>query len=54
MWVISHREYGIYKFGSWESSMKLDANRVAVGKQKGIQLALDFRDFIQVRTWRVA
>lgn len=33
---ISRREYRIAKFGSWERSMELDANIVAVGKQVGI------------------
>jgi len=33
---ISRREYRIRKFGSWERSMELDANIVAVGKQEGI------------------
>jgi predicted DsbA family dithiol-disulfide isomerase len=38
---ISRREYRIAKFGSWERSMELDANIVAVGKQEGIQFDFD-------------
>ena len=34
---ISRREYRIRKFGSWERSMQLDANIVAVGKEEGIE-----------------
>ena len=33
---MSRREYRIRKFGSWERSIELDANIVAVGKQEGI------------------
>jgi len=33
---ISRREYRIGKFGSWERSMELDANIIAVGKEEGI------------------
>lgn len=33
---ISRRDYRIKKFGSWERSLELDANIVAVGKQEGI------------------
>ena len=33
---ISRREYRIAKFGSWERSLALDANIVAVGKEEGI------------------
>ena len=38
---ISRREYRIGKFGSWERSMELDANIVAVGKQEGIHFDFD-------------
>ena len=38
---ISRREYRIAKFGSWERSMQLDANIVAVGKQEGILFHFD-------------
>ncbi len=38
---ISRREYRIRKFGSWERSMELDANIVAVGKQEGIHFDFD-------------
>jgi predicted DsbA family dithiol-disulfide isomerase len=38
---ISRREYRIAKFGSWERSMELDANIVAVGKQEGIHFDFD-------------
>ena len=38
---ISRREYRIRKFGSWERSMELDANIIAVGKQEGIHFAFD-------------
>lgn len=38
---ISRREYRIAKFGSWERSMELDANIVAVGKQVGILFDFD-------------
>ena len=38
---ISRKEYRIRKFGSWERSMELDANIVAVGKQEGIHFAFD-------------
>lgn len=38
---ISRREYRIRKFGSWERSMELDANIVAVGKQEGIHFNFD-------------
>jgi predicted DsbA family dithiol-disulfide isomerase len=38
---ISRREYRIKKFGSWERSMQLDANIVAVGKEEGIHFAFD-------------
>lgn len=38
---ISRREYRIAKFGSWERSMELDANIVAVGKQVGIHFDFD-------------
>jgi predicted DsbA family dithiol-disulfide isomerase len=38
---ISRREYRIRKFGSWERSMELDANIVAVGKQEGIYFNFD-------------
>lgn len=33
---IGRRDYRIGKFGSWERSLELDANIVAVGKQEGI------------------
>jgi predicted DsbA family dithiol-disulfide isomerase len=38
---ISRREYRITKFGSWERSMQLDANIVAVGKEEGINFDFD-------------
>ena len=38
---ISRREYRIGKFGSWERSMELDANIVAVGRQEGIHFDFD-------------
>jgi predicted DsbA family dithiol-disulfide isomerase len=38
---ISRKEYRIRKFGSWERSMELDANIVAVGKQEGIHFAFE-------------
>jgi len=38
---ISRREYRIGKFGSWERSMELDANIVAVGMQEGIHFDFD-------------
>ena len=38
---ISRREYRIKKFGSWERSMQLDANIVAVGKEEGIHFDFD-------------
>lgn len=38
---ISRREYRIKKFGSWERSMELDANIVAVGRQEGIHFDFD-------------
>ncbi len=41
---ISRREYRIRKFGSWERSMELDANIIAVGKQEGIHFAFDLME----------
>jgi len=38
---ISRREYRIKKFGSWERSMQLDANIVAVGKDEGVLFDFD-------------
>ena len=38
---ISRREYRIKKFGSWERSMQLDANIVAVGNEEGIIFDFD-------------
>ena len=38
---ISRREYRIRKFGSWERSMQLDANIVAIGKDEGIHFNFD-------------
>ena len=38
---ISRRDYRIKKFGSWERSMQLDADIIAVGKQEGIHFAFD-------------
>ena len=38
---ISRREYRIKKFGSWERSMQLNANIVAVGKEEGIHFDFD-------------
>ena len=38
---ISRKEYRIRKFGSWERSMELDANIIAVGKQEDISFDFD-------------
>ena len=38
---ISRREYRTKKFGSWERSLELDANMVAVGEAEGIHFAFD-------------
>jgi predicted DsbA family dithiol-disulfide isomerase len=38
---ISRREYRTKKFGSWERSQELDARVIAVGKDEGIDFALD-------------
>ena len=38
---ISRKEYRIKKFGSWERSMQLDANIVAVGKEEGLLFDFD-------------
>jgi predicted DsbA family dithiol-disulfide isomerase len=38
---IDRREYRIKKFGSWERSMQLDTNLVAVGKGEGIRFDFD-------------
>ncbi len=38
---INRQEYRTKKFGSWERSLELDANIVAVGKEEGIQFAFD-------------
>ena len=38
---ISRRDYRIKKFGSWERSMELDANIVAIGKEEGIEFQFD-------------
>jgi predicted DsbA family dithiol-disulfide isomerase len=38
---ISRKEYRIKKFGSWERSLELDANVVAVGETEGIHFAFD-------------
>ena len=38
---ISRRDYHIKKFGSWERSLELDANIIAVGKQEGIHFDFD-------------
>jgi len=38
---ISRREYRIKKFGSWERSLQLDANIVAVGREEGILFDFD-------------
>ena len=38
---ISRREYRTKKFGSWERSLELDANIVAVGKEEGILFVFD-------------
>jgi len=38
---ISRREYRIGKFGSWERSMQLDANIIAVGKEECIRFDFD-------------
>ena len=41
---ISRKEYRTKKFGSWERSMELDANIVAVGKEEGIHFAFDLME----------
>jgi predicted DsbA family dithiol-disulfide isomerase len=38
---ISHRDYGIKKFGSWERSLELDAQVATAGKADGIHFAFD-------------
>ena len=38
---ISRREYRTRKFGSWERSLELDAQVVAVGEAEGIHFAFD-------------
>jgi len=38
---ISRREYRTKKFGSWERSLELDANIVAVCKEEGIPFSFD-------------
>src|ERR1022692_3222547 len=38
---ISRKEYRTRKFGSWERSLELDANMIAVGEAEGIHFALD-------------
>jgi predicted DsbA family dithiol-disulfide isomerase len=38
---VGRREYRVQKFGSWERSMALDTNIVAVGQQEGIHFAFD-------------
>src|SRR5471032_2939075 len=38
---VSRKEYRTKKFGSWERSLELDAQMVAVGKAEGIHFALD-------------
>lgn len=38
---ISRKEYRTNKFGSWERSLELDANVVAVGESEGICFAFD-------------
>ena len=38
---VSRKEYRIKKFGSWERSLELDANVVAVGETEGIHFAFD-------------
>ena len=38
---VSRREYRTKKFGSWERSMQLDANIVAVGKDEGVLFDFD-------------
>jgi predicted DsbA family dithiol-disulfide isomerase len=38
---ISRREYRTAKFGSWERSLALDAQVVAVGREEGIPFAFD-------------
>jgi predicted DsbA family dithiol-disulfide isomerase len=37
----SRKEYRIRKFGSWERSLELDANLIAVGETEGIHFAFD-------------
>ena len=38
---ISRKEYRTRKFGSWERSLELDANIIAVGESEGIHFAFD-------------
>src|ERR1022692_646006 len=38
---VSRRDYRIKKFGSWERSLELDAQMVAVGESEGIHFAFD-------------
>ncbi|QDT04482.1 DSBA-like thioredoxin domain protein [Rubripirellula lacrimiformis] len=38
---ISRKEYRTQKFGSWERSMELDAQVIAVGESEGIHFAFD-------------
>jgi predicted DsbA family dithiol-disulfide isomerase len=38
---ISRRDYRTKKFGSWERSLELDAQMVAVGETEGIHFACD-------------
>src|ERR1022692_4620084 len=38
---VSRKEYRTKKFGSWERSLELDAQVVAVGETEGIHFALD-------------
>ncbi|PAY16364.1 disulfide bond formation protein DsbA [Rhodopirellula sp. SM50] len=38
---ISRKEYRTRKFGSWERSLELDANVIAVGESEGIRFAFD-------------
>ena len=38
---LSRREYRTRKFGSWERSLELDSNVIAVGESEGIHFAFD-------------
>ena len=38
---VARKEYRTKKFGSWERSLELDAQMVAVGETEGIHFAFD-------------